>query len=834
MNVDKGGYESGVPEGIREKIKKKAQQHQEVILSVLKKEESRPRDISQSTEFYFQKALDKFKEFMDFPGLSATEINYHGVARSGRPPQTLDFYAPLIQEVKNFFDSKQNKKEKNENVFIRFLKKFPSGNPEFQLLELTGQLVAYLDFWAANKNEWNEYLDNRYIAKANVKQNYWVINLLNYKVRGLKAVSAPSVQNILRFLLDPANEINVLSEKHRQQIAEKLLGITYQGELFFQHVFVFFSSILTIPSNPLNRGAFFASLLYSGEIRKLWDEKKEEAEQEKADTEETDKKMEDAEDKNPAGTRRVPSANLDEPAEADHLGRQSLINALSCMLANPEQQGPLTIGLFGDWGAGKTTVMNLVEKKLDVKNRDKKNAVKCHFIEFNAWAHEHMENLHAGFAQKIVEGLVKTRGFWGRLWLRGQFAATRYRSKFWFPVAIIAGSLILIALGFFLDLYSSPEGSTPINDFTQLILKLGAVAGISGAALHSIFKVVELSRHPVAESLKTYLKLPEYGEHLGLIPILQEDIKTLANITLKKKNRLIVKIDDLDRCRGKNIMKTLEAVRLVMDLKNVFCIIAIDARIALEAVSSEYAKLTTSSRRPDDIARDYLGKIIQLPIHLPDPNDTEVTDCINNVILKRSSSTKTKQDQLGGKEEETGGTNPVPVENQGDEEKQAPPSPKSHTDSSGPAHSPESSPSLEEPGVDAPSQPPTEIQMEENNDERESFLRYAKLFKFKNPRQLLRLRNSYRLLKALFKKKDAAPVMFSLFLVEYSDSHPGHMKIEGENVILNREAVTLLGAELAEQLTGEIQNLEIAELSSLTTLARYCTLPTRAPDNNNQ
>ena len=64
----------------------------------------------------------------------------------------------------------------------------------------------------------------------------------------------------------------------------------------------------------------------------------------------------------------------------------------------------------------------------------------------------------------------------------------------------------------------------------------------------------------------------------------------------------------------------LDAIRLVMTIPNVIVMICIDHRIAFKAIERHYRTLAEeengSSRSSAEVARDYLGKIIQLPVRL--------------------------------------------------------------------------------------------------------------------------------------------------------------------------------------------------------------------------
>ncbi len=123
--------------------------------------------------------------------------------------------------------------------------------------------------------------------------------------------------------------------------------------------------------------------------------------------------------------------------------------------------------------------------------------------------------------------------------------------------------------------------------------------------------------------------MPSYAKHLGLVSEMRDDIALMCKLRLQntllglgKSKRMVFVVDDLDRCSPDGIVKTLEAVRLILDIENVTVIVAVDQRIALAALAYHYQEIQDFHTSGDarTIARDYLGKIIHLPINIPEPD----------------------------------------------------------------------------------------------------------------------------------------------------------------------------------------------------------------------
>ncbi len=488
----------------------------------------------------------------------------------------------------------------------------------------------------------------------------------------------------------------------------------------------------------------------------------------------------------------------DEPGDVDLLGDENLVRALAAMIADPNQGTPFTIGLLGEWGTGKSTVMNLLRKRLDAEEPDR-----FIFAEFNAWEYERTKNLPAGLAQEVVQAFVDKSSWWDNFKLRIEFAMREHgigalRIGFYAFIAIGVPWLIFYLLGII---------GLPLPDIDKA-LGFGAVGGLAGAGVYLWRSLKQIVEHPLSVKLRTYLKLPTYGEHLGLIPVLKRHIETLCEIRLdnwqwrtekrktalgvlsklfdesvsnysytgeyETKKRLIVFIDDLDRCDPPSISSMLDAIRLVMDLEHVITIIGIDYRIAYRAVGDHYKNLEGGGRTKEQIARDYLGKIIQMPILLHKPTEADLTSFVEKALFpgawepdkdEKDSEKKTDDVETGKEPPEEIETIkpegekaaeemvPITVKKVASKKKEAVVSePEKAEDSSERPPIPSERPAIidgTKKGVEK-GEDPLEKEMVFTVSESERFGRLAFDFDLRNPRQLRRLRNSYGLLKLIY------------------------------------------------------------------------------------
>lgn len=125
---------------------------------------------------------------------------------------------------------------------------------------------------------------------------------------------------------------------------------------------------------------------------------------------------------------------------------------------------------------------------------------------------------------------------------------------------------------------------------------------------------------------------PDYRSHFGVVAMARRDFELLARLLARERTaagaqpleRIVLYVDDLDRCPPDTVVKVLEAVHLLLALPLFVVVVAVDPRWLLRAVERHYRTMLTSDgaerragRRLAATAQDYLEKIFQIPYALP-------------------------------------------------------------------------------------------------------------------------------------------------------------------------------------------------------------------------
>ena len=283
----------------------------------------------------------------------------------------------------------------------------------------------------------------------------------------------------------------------------------------------------------------------------------------------------------------------DHETKVDLLNNEAIATTIISLLRERPDR-PVTIGVHGDWGAGKSSVLEMIESGLSGKSE-----VLC--LKFNGWRFQGFEDAKIALIEGIVTGLIEKRPALTK-------AADTVKDVFnridWLKVAKNAGGLALTAftgiptpdqIG---AIVSTLEGV--LADPSQLGTKENISSAING--VKSILKPSETKNVP--EEVEAFRKAFD---------------KLLKDAGIAQ---LVVLIDDLDRCLPDTAIETLEAIRLFVFTARTAFVVAADEAMIEYAVRKHFPDLPETTG-PRDYARNYLEKLIQIPFRIPALGETE-------------------------------------------------------------------------------------------------------------------------------------------------------------------------------------------------------------------
>lgn len=286
----------------------------------------------------------------------------------------------------------------------------------------------------------------------------------------------------------------------------------------------------------------------------------------------------------------------DNETKIDLLNNEAIATTIIKLLRDRPDQ-PVTVGVHGDWGAGKSSVLEMIESGFASESK-----VLC--LKFNGWRFQGFEDAKIALIEGIVTGLIEKRP---ALTKAGEVVKDVFRRIDWLKVAKKAGGLAFTAFTGVPtpDQIQSIVGTLQdfLDDPAKLATKDNAVATIEG--VKGLLK-------PADENVST--NVPE--EINGFRKAFDELLK-MAGV-----EQLVVLIDDLDRCLPDTAIETLEAVRLFVFTSHTAFVVAADEAMIEYAVRKHFPDLADTTGA-QTYARNYLEKLIQVPFRIPALGDTE-------------------------------------------------------------------------------------------------------------------------------------------------------------------------------------------------------------------
>lgn len=274
---------------------------------------------------------------------------------------------------------------------------------------------------------------------------------------------------------------------------------------------------------------------------------------------------------------------------------------------------PLTIGVFGTWGSGKTSLMRMVKKQLP-------NDFTIAW--FDAWKYDKEESLWRAFLLCVLNALKERASLQEK------------------PVEEFEKLQSLI----YRDMEIEKVGGVTID-----LAKLGGVTAKGLAQLSLSFipglsaltKLVEELQSGAAKSVDeatAAIRRERTKIHIEQIQFLEQFQNRFRELVQEhvKPNRFVVFVDDLDRCLPEKAIGVLEAIKLFLDVENCVFVLGLDQEVIARGIEMKYRELGAkqdSDNQPHFTVEGvrYLEKIIQLPFQIPPVEQSDMGDFVHGL-----------------------------------------------------------------------------------------------------------------------------------------------------------------------------------------------------------
>jgi hypothetical protein len=253
------------------------------------------------------------------------------------------------------------------------------------------------------------------------------------------------------------------------------------------------------------------------------------------------------------------------------------------IIRDKNQQTPLTIALYGTWGSGKTTALLWLEKNIQIWNEkaDIEDKINIRTVWFFPWKYQNKEDIYKGLLSEVILEAITVKSIDKKQIIKGLKLLGGFVGR---SIVNIASSLKFNLLGVEVD--------------TKIIKK--------------IIRDFQETAHPESP----YLHKLEKEFHNWVSDILGKD-----------NSRMVIFIDDLDRCMPDIALQVLEALKLYLNIKGLIFIIGIDKPVIENAVA---AYLEEHHIKKVDY-KMYLSKMFQVETVIS-PAESEVAQFMDDLL----------------------------------------------------------------------------------------------------------------------------------------------------------------------------------------------------------
>ena len=246
----------------------------------------------------------------------------------------------------------------------------------------------------------------------------------------------------------------------------------------------------------------------------------------------------------------------DQPIKSckeDILGRKSFAQSLGDAILNYKEKESIVVGLFGEWGSGKTSLINMALEHINDVSRGKTSDDKPIIIKFNPWNYSDQNQLIIQFFRQLSVTLrkpgyskdVKKAGEW--LEIYGKFFEA-------FTFIPVVGPLAHI--------------------LSSMSKNIGAAA-------------------KAWDNLKS-----------NDLNSIRAKLNQLLN---KQPHKIVIVIDDIDRLNDTEIRQIFQLVKSLGDFPNTIYLLAFDKNVVINALM----------RVQEGYGLEYLEKVVQIPFEVP-------------------------------------------------------------------------------------------------------------------------------------------------------------------------------------------------------------------------
>ncbi|WP_346856330.1 P-loop NTPase fold protein [uncultured Draconibacterium sp.] len=331
-------------------------------------------------------------------------------------------------------------------------------------------------------------------------------------------------------------------------------------------------------------------------------------------------------------------------------------------LKNLKHENGQMIGVFGQWGRGKSYFVRQVYEQLEKISEDEPPFVN---VQFQAWKYQSTPTIWAYLFETFIKEYLDVN-WWNRIWRTVHLSVVRKgKWKTWGKsvTILILGLIGVVFIPSILNLFPNIQDA----EIYQNVLQIVGGTGIVAFLITKLNSFIKFAQKPALQLFNSLSKIPSFEHVLGIQEEIHKELISLIKAWKKYlgDQRLLLFIDDLDRCSHESLIEIVDSLRVMLDdeeiNKHVLVLMAVDEDKLQRVIRTKYEKLFKDNGSLHTISVEYLDKLFISAIKLYPISDNERAEFIRKIarqinpeeIKNTQSGEELKKNDTGSEETET-------------------------------------------------------------------------------------------------------------------------------------------------------------------------------------
>lgn len=330
-------------------------------------------------------------------------------------------------------------------------------------------------------------------------------------------------------------------------------------------------------------------------------------------------------------SKEIDLLQSDQPvreAHDDQYGVLPLVESLVTLITSRATTPPMSIGISGPWGCGKSSLMGMT--------KDMAGRCNVKTVWFNVWYHQNEKHMLASlmrsFQRHVIPPFFTLEHLIFRMHLFYERTLKSHSGFASFLTVTLVSAFLTVFCFEFVEVWLlsyqwDADGFPRLGEFLQ--------GGVFRAILITFwalyvflyqtrnFKEVGRLFSSVTDSLGAIFGVQNFKEHMGLR---DEFLRELGFLIKSARRRVVLFLDDIDRCHDAEMMEVMRTINYLTGLDDLFIVMGIDHDKVIEAVRRHYL-----SYYPRDVeigseiyqkiekqSKNYVNKIFNITVRIPD------------------------------------------------------------------------------------------------------------------------------------------------------------------------------------------------------------------------